>query len=368
MSYETIRAQPSATIDNSDRDLTSLQARTLPPVSTATPGSRDHLQRVAAAPKDHQRAFSLFSQEPGQQDSRPIGIENLLNPVKCEDRLNASGAHSSLSLPRTNADLLDSLRSDTHSLSLARSYPYRQVSQEAPYRQAQSFERPCTVNPEPSQPASRGESPNTQYSSYNRISQIESGTVSPVAFTGQPQYFPSCPSSGPSWTVPKMFEIPPSDTAAPNQYGMMVLKTEHGSIQVPVDVQIASKVEDEKRKRNATASHRFRQRRKEKERETSDKIAKLEAQIRETEEDRDHYRTERDHLRDIAIRHCLYVAPRPPTPNRIRLAAMNERSLVQVQETERSRQNGGHTRQISKIVCQDSVPSAVWPPLQTPIY
>ena len=101
------------------------------------------LQRAPAAPKDHQRTFSPSS----QQDSRPVDIPSLLNPVKCEDRLIASSAAGSLSLPSINTDPLILSRPDTQSLSLARTSPYRQVGQEAPYPQAQNCERPHGVNP-----------------------------------------------------------------------------------------------------------------------------------------------------------------------------------------------------------------------------
>ena len=60
---------------------------------------------------------------------------------------------------------------------------------------------------------------------------------------------------------------------------MMTVEAENGPVEVPINVQAASKVADEKRKRNATASYRFRQRRKERESETSQNISKLEDQI-----------------------------------------------------------------------------------------
>ena len=103
----------------------------------------------------------------------------------------------------------------------------------------------------------------------------------------------------------------------------MTLETEQGPIQVPVDVQAASKVADEKRKRNATASHRFRQRRKEKERETSESIARLEAQMRDVAEEKDHYQKERDFLQDFILRHRIALPARPPSPRRRRHATMS---------------------------------------------
>ncbi len=160
----------------------------------------------------------------------------------------------------------------------------------------------------------------------------------------------------------KAFEVPTSKTAAQSQYQMMALETEH--IQVPINVQAASKVADEHRKRNATASHRFRQRRKEKERETSEKIAKLEAQVRETAEERDHYLKERDHFRDVALRHRLPIAPRPPSPRRRWHATTGGPSLAQYQEAEGSERRGGQTRRSTSayVPSQDLLSSAVEPP------
>ena len=116
-----------------------------------------------------------------------------------------------------------------------------------------------------------------------------------MLFTGQPQDFPSSSSAGLSSIIMQMppgtkaFEMPTSSTAAQIQHQMMELETEQGPIQVPVETQAASKAQDEKRKRNATASLLSRQRRKEREQETSNKIAKLETQVRKTEEDRDYF-------------------------------------------------------------------------------
>ena len=121
------------------------------------------------------------------------------------------------------------------------------------------------------------------------------------------------------------FDVPASSGASgANTYQMMTLDTENGPIQVPVDVQAASKVADEKRKRNATASHRFRLRRKEKERETSQNISKLETQIREMEEERDFYRGERDYFRTLASRAPgqSHLLPRPVSPRQRRHASL----------------------------------------------
>ncbi|KAF1964730.1 hypothetical protein BU23DRAFT_585433 [Bimuria novae-zelandiae CBS 107.79] len=86
---------------------------------------------------------------------------------------------------------------------------------------------------------------------------------------------------------------------------IMTIKSQQGHhVQIPVDVQAASKVADEKRKRNAGASARFRARRKEKEREASISIARLEQQLRDALEDRDFYRSERDYFQ-----HIVYQQP-----------------------------------------------------------
>lgn len=365
--------QSSAPRDDRDRDLTSLKARTLHPMPISTTASRDDLQRVPAAPNGHPRAFIPSSKQSDQRELRSLGIQSLLNPVEGENRSNESSAVDSPSLSALSTGLLVPSRSHVHSLPSARSSPYRQVNQEASYSQAQNREHPRAVNPEPLQPAFQRDSPRIQYSSYSHFSQTESAIAPPAVSTGQPQYFSSNPSSGPLSTMVQMlpsakaFEVPTSSTAAQSQHQVMVLETERGLVPVPVDVHTASKDADEKRRRNATASHRFRQRRKEKEQETSENIVRLEAQVRETEKERDHYRGERDHFRHLALRHRLPVAPRPPTPKRQRHAAMNGASLVQNQEVEGDGQNGVHTRRIPRVPSQGLLPSAGWP-LQIPTF
>ncbi|MCJ1456661.1 hypothetical protein MMC28_007023 [Mycoblastus sanguinarius] len=91
--------------------------------------------------------------------------------------------------------------------------------------------------------------------------------------------------TGPTCTIPqlgsdkKAFDAPTPGASGQSQYQMMTVEAENGPVEVPINVQAASKVADEKRKRNATASYRFRQRRKERESETSQNISKLEDQI-----------------------------------------------------------------------------------------
>ena len=82
----------------------------------------------------------------------------------------------------------------------------------------------------------------------------------------------------------------------PGGYQLMTFDTDQGPIEVPVDVQAASKMADEKRKRDAGASTRFRQRWKEEEREYSLTISKLENQVREISSEKEYYRTKRDYF------------------------------------------------------------------------
>ena len=81
-----------------------------------------------------------------------------------------------------------------------------------------------------------------------------------------------------------------------SSYQLMAIPTGKGTVQIPVEMQAASRMADEKRKRNAGASARFRARRKEKEREASTKIAILESQLRDAGEEIEWYKKERQDL------------------------------------------------------------------------
>jgi hypothetical protein len=83
-------------------------------------------------------------------------------------------------------------------------------------------------------------------------------------------------------------------TLASNSIQVMTFTTSEGSYDLEVDVLAASREADEKRSRNAGASARFRQRRKEKESEANKKIKEL-------EQERDFYRSDRDRLRDVVF-------------------------------------------------------------------
>ncbi|KAI4106984.1 MAG: hypothetical protein L6R37_001877 [Teloschistes peruensis] len=196
-------------------------------------------------------------------------------------------------------------------------------------------------------PASQTMAPSTQPSSaFFGIPYSAGGGSSDHPSSTYPHHHPfgsshPHPSNGPISSASSAHHHQPHPHHHHNtsSYQIMTLETESGPIQVPVDVQAASKVADEKRKRNATASHRFRQRRKEKERETSCNIAKLEQQIRELAEERDFYARERDFYRGVVVRNpsgggqagagggssssssSSVVRERPTSPRHLRAAA-----------------------------------------------
>ncbi|KAK3117665.1 hypothetical protein LTR53_000794 [Teratosphaeriaceae sp. CCFEE 6253] len=158
-------------------------------------------------------------------------------------------------------------------------------------------------------------SPTTSYSSYGQAEQTSPSSQYALMSSGPLSYGGGAATAA--------VGIPISSSAGQNTYQMMTLETTSGTVQLPVDVQAASRVADEKRRRNAGASARFRQRRKEKEKEASVTIGKLDQQVKELGEDADFYRRERDYLSDALTqapggdRHF----PRPPSPRRRRTSA-----------------------------------------------
>ena len=173
-------------------------------------------------------------------------------------------------------------------------------------------------------------SPSTSYSSYSQAGQTS--PVGPYASTtGAPlltgyssieQARNDQQTSG-DQTAPdaqRQMTIPISSSGGQNVYQMMTLETTSGTVQLPVDVQAASRVADEKRRRNAGASARFRQRRKEKEREASTSIARLELQVKELTEDAEFYRNERANLLSVlrGIPGTEQHHQRPMSPRQLR--------------------------------------------------
>jgi hypothetical protein len=145
-------------------------------------------------------------------------------------------------------------------------------------------------------------SPIAQYSPYSRSGSIASGNES--------HHHPGHYAPGPPCTLlhearshptsePERNMIPMAPTGQ-SSIQMMTIKSQHGHpVQIPVDVQAASKGADEKRKRNARASSRFRARRKVKMEEDSRKIPELEQQVRDAFDSIEFYRKERDYFRSI---------------------------------------------------------------------
>ena len=231
-------------------------------------------------------------------------------------------------------------------------------------------------------PASQSNSPSTSYSSYSRFSRTPPpphaavGSSQPLSFFTQ-QYNDQNNGTNNQQAASHVKEAygSISTSVAQGNYQMMTLDTDQGPIQVPVDVQAASKVADEKRKRNATASHRFRQRRKEKERETSQNIAKLEHQIRDIAEEREYYRMERDYFRTIACNSAsqAHIPPRPPSPRHVRLASTSSNGSLSngrwhdQDETDRSGRNT-RRRTSSYVPTTGLIPPVYAAPVQMPRY
>jgi hypothetical protein len=179
-----------------------------------------------------------------------------------------------------------------------------------------------STDPAPTAAASQTNSPSTSYSSYSHLGHPSPSAqhyTIPPAHQPSPYYGPSPPGGGAGPQITLATDAPygtVATAAGQSSYQLMTLDTDHGPIQVPVDVQAASKMADEKRKRNAGASARFRQRRKEKEREASGTIAKLEAQVRAIGEEREFYRIERDYFRSLVYGSAAQaqVVPRKASP------------------------------------------------------
>lgn len=179
-------------------------------------------------------------------------------------------------------------------------------------------------------------SPMTSYSPYSQPAQTTpAGQYEQSSGPNPPGSYISLPSStsggqlhfnNPPLTLEteRTYHGIPVASTGQSSYQILTVETQQGhAIQIPVDVQAASKVADEKRKRNAGASARFRARRKEKEKEASTTIAKLEQQLRDSAEDMEFYKRERDYFMQVVFqapggdRHF----PRPSSPRHRRLSA-----------------------------------------------
>ncbi|KAI8938726.1 hypothetical protein NX059_004594 [Plenodomus lindquistii] len=171
-------------------------------------------------------------------------------------------------------------------------------------------------------PQSGSASPITQYSPYSQAASVASSQYeSQNSQTHSGHMHVSRHGSIPMETERNsMISMAPSSQSS---IQLMTIKSHHGHpVQIPVDVQAASKVADEKRRRNAGASARFRARRKEKEREASMSINRLEQQVRDAVEDAEYYRRERDYFKAIVFQqpHPERHYARPPSPRLRRIS------------------------------------------------
>ncbi|KAL1881997.1 hypothetical protein VTK73DRAFT_2979 [Phialemonium thermophilum] len=101
------------------------------------------------------------------------------------------------------------------------------------------------------------------------------------------------------------------------QHVLTIMPSHGEEILVPIDTHQGSRQMDEKRHRNANASARFRMRKKEKDKNLEASFRALERRVQELEVERDHYRNERNRLRDIIIRTpgiSQWAEMGPPSP------------------------------------------------------
>jgi hypothetical protein len=176
-------------------------------------------------------------------------------------------------------------------------------------------------------PQSGSASPITNYSPYSQPASVASSQYETPGQQGSYMTAPHNPQAQdphqPRLTMETERNRVSTTPTGQSSIQIMTIKSQQGHhVQIPVDVQAASKVADEKRKRNAGASARFRARRKEKEREASMSISRLETQLRDAYEDAEYYKNERDYFKSIvfqqpgAERHYA----RPPSPRLRRLS------------------------------------------------
>ena len=171
-------------------------------------------------------------------------------------------------------------------------------------------------------------------------------------------------SKGPASTLPQLafdkeaFDVTTSEASRQSQYQILTFETEQGPIQVPIDVQAASKITDRKRKRNATASHRFRQRRKVQEQESSIKISGLKAQLWELTKEKDYYQRERDFLQNVVLQYRIPISTRPLSPRRRRHASLRGPQVAD-NETSVQTEDRNTLRRITTYLPQGQPPHMV---------
>jgi len=185
-------------------------------------------------------------------------------------------------------------------------------------------------------PQSGSASPIAAFSPYSQPASVSSSQYEASSQQGPYMSVPTNASMSEPHHIPVTMDMDrngriPMAPTGQSSIQIMTIKSQQGHhVQIPVDVQAASKVADEKRKRNAGASARFRARRKEKEREASINIARLEQQLREALEDIDYYRTERNYFKSIVFQQPgaeqHYARPPSPQVRRLSVAPSNAAS------------------------------------------
>jgi hypothetical protein len=152
----------------------------------------------------------------------------------------------------------------------------------------------------------------------------------PVQSANRPS-FPAAPSSGPlrggvpAWAdaMQRRPSLGGSIMGAEGQQAFMALPGSDTPIPIHVDFSQASKKADEKRQRNAKASTRHRKKRKQQQEQTTKELEDLKQDRQDLEDrlqdmtaQRDHYRNERNRLREVVSRtpSVADYANGPPSP------------------------------------------------------
>lgn len=230
---------------------------------------------------------------------------------------------------------------------------------------------------------SESTSPRSSYSSYSQAA--SPATYAPSAMPTLSSAYPTgtegsagSAAGGNSTSAPASGEsdrqgaigMPISSSGGQNVYQMMTLETTSGTVQLPVDVQAASRVADEKRRRNAGASARFRQRRKEKEKEASTTIGRLEQQVKELSEDLEFYKRERDYMAGVILqapggdRHF----PRPQSPRHRRTSSLGAPGPSASGVYMHPQESGAHSPEGNRNVRRRTSTLSLPPPNQATTY
>ena len=329
----------------SDRDRLTQSPSDMSVGSSTLPGLKGFATSAGAQ-------ASRLSFAPGPYSNRHYNNVSLGTPsgtIDAKRELFLPTSQTLAPIPRSGAPLLPNVQTGiTPPITARTSYGFPQTS--PPDRRGTEFMTHAS--------STRSESPCNSLSSYSQMSKASPGPPhyqppSGQSHSAQFNQHPAARSTSIGSQGPQIASEPNYGalTGANGQatYQLFTLETDQGPIQVPVDVQAASKMADEKRKRNAGASARFRQRRKEKERESSQTIANLESKIRNLDEEKEYYRMERDYFRGVVYSTPgqQHIPPRIPSP-RLRRGSIPE-SVGHVKngswhEEERGNQNGRNTR------------------------